>query len=406
MEVTNASGQKVSLLNGEHPTHFSYPRPKSHSYSRKSSCSTQMSRDESDSPLTSRKPSPTFSATATPQLSRFDSTSSQGTLNTPSPMTPNYTLEPMDQTKTVAPSRDTYYRPSEPYYAPMPQMQDATSQPYYNLALRQANDLLMDEAYPPLNESQLQTHFAFPSSELVTPISPRSSLQTPITAIPASTSQATSTAATSSNPKLSTKKKYPCPHAQIYSCIDTFTTSGHAARHGKKHTGEKNIHCPTCDKAFTRKDNMKQHERTHKTGSDSSSSSKAPTVATAASSNSLVSSESRENHNASRKRIKTARSNSTTVAPLSLVPKTSTETADGDAEDDEAEYQADTSDRPHRRRPGLTESLRYSTLSIDTRLAERSRPTLDRTITDDSQDGEGESPGLDALAMAASGMSS
>ncbi|KAK5104240.1 hypothetical protein LTS08_002127 [Lithohypha guttulata] len=50
------------------------------------------------------------------------------------------------------------------------------------------------------------------------------------------------------------KNKYP----------STFTTSGHAARHGKKHTGEKGVHCPVCDKAFTRKDNMKQHERTHK----------------------------------------------------------------------------------------------------------------------------------------------
>ncbi|KAL9107847.1 MAG: hypothetical protein Q9187_008373, partial [Circinaria calcarea] len=322
MEVTNASGRKVSLLNDEPPTYFSYPRPKSHSYSRKSSCSTQMSRDESNSPLTSTKPSPTFSATATPQLSRFDSTSSQGTLHTPSPMTPNYTFEPLDQTKTVTPSRDPYYRPNGPYYAPMPQMQDAASQPYYNLALRQANDLLMEEPYPSLNEAQIQTHFAFPPSELVTPISPQSGLQSPLTAIPAAAGPATPTVATSSNPKSSIKKKYPCPHAQIYSCADTFTTSGHAARHGKKHTGEKNIHCPTCDKAFTRKDNMKQHERTHKTGSDSSSSSKTPTIATVASSTSLVSSESRENQNASRKRIKTAPSDSTTVAPLSLVHET------------------------------------------------------------------------------------
>ncbi|KAK5956141.1 hypothetical protein OHC33_002714 [Knufia fluminis] len=60
------------------------------------------------------------------------------------------------------------------------------------------------------------------------------------------------------------KNKYPCPYAQSHNCSATFTTSGHAARHGKKHTGEKGVHCPICDKAFTRKDNMKQHERTHK----------------------------------------------------------------------------------------------------------------------------------------------
>ncbi|PKY07548.1 putative C2H2 transcription factor [Aspergillus campestris IBT 28561] len=65
------------------------------------------------------------------------------------------------------------------------------------------------------------------------------------------------------------KNKYPCPFAASHGCTATFTTSGHAARHGKKHTGEKSVHCPICDKAFTRKDNMKQHRRTHRTHSES-----------------------------------------------------------------------------------------------------------------------------------------
>lgn len=64
------------------------------------------------------------------------------------------------------------------------------------------------------------------------------------------------------------KNKYPCPYSASHGCSATFTTSGHAARHGKKHTGEKSVHCPVCDKAFTRKDNMKQHIRTHRTHSD------------------------------------------------------------------------------------------------------------------------------------------
>ncbi|KKZ67262.1 hypothetical protein EMCG_07067 [[Emmonsia] crescens] len=64
--------------------------------------------------------------------------------------------------------------------------------------------------------------------------------------------------------KVSKKNKYPCPYATSHSCTATFTTSGHAARHGKKHTGEKGVHCPICNKAFTRKDNMKQHRRTHR----------------------------------------------------------------------------------------------------------------------------------------------
>ncbi|KAI9928774.1 hypothetical protein ASPWEDRAFT_344534 [Aspergillus wentii DTO 134E9] len=64
------------------------------------------------------------------------------------------------------------------------------------------------------------------------------------------------------------KNKYPCPYAASHNCSATFTTSGHAARHGKKHTGEKSVHCPICNKAFTRKDNMKQHIRTHRTHSE------------------------------------------------------------------------------------------------------------------------------------------
>ncbi|RMZ78921.1 hypothetical protein DV737_g3671, partial [Chaetothyriales sp. CBS 132003] len=73
------------------------------------------------------------------------------------------------------------------------------------------------------------------------------------------------------------KNKYPCPYAQSHDCVATFTTSGHAARHGKKHTGEKGVHCPICKKAFTRKDNMKQHERTHKASASSSASDDAST---------------------------------------------------------------------------------------------------------------------------------
>lgn len=64
------------------------------------------------------------------------------------------------------------------------------------------------------------------------------------------------------------KNKYPCPYTASHGCTATFTTSGHAARHGKKHTGEKSVHCPICNKAFTRKDNMKQHIRTHRTHSE------------------------------------------------------------------------------------------------------------------------------------------
>ncbi|KIW67379.1 hypothetical protein, variant [Phialophora macrospora] len=98
----------------------------------------------------------------------------------------------------------------------------------------------------------------------------------PATSSPASVQPRTSPS-TSSAPSIGKKNKYPCPYAQSHHCQATFTTSGHAARHGKKHTGEKGVHCPICNKAFTRKDNMKQHERTHKGQSASSSNSESST---------------------------------------------------------------------------------------------------------------------------------
>jgi hypothetical protein len=69
------------------------------------------------------------------------------------------------------------------------------------------------------------------------------------------------------------KNRYPCPVAKKYNCNDYFTTSGHAARHAKKHTGRKDSFCPECNKAFTRKDNMEQHRRTHQNGRKASKES-------------------------------------------------------------------------------------------------------------------------------------
>lgn len=85
-----------------------------------------------------------------------------------------------------------------------------------------------------------------------------------------------STSKESIGPKPARKNKYPCPFAASHACTATFTTSGHAARHGKKHTGEKSVHCPICNKAFTRKDNMKQHIRTHRGHSEDRSSNSTP----------------------------------------------------------------------------------------------------------------------------------
>ncbi|MCJ1352146.1 MAG: Zinc finger and SCAN domain-containing protein 5B [Icmadophila ericetorum] len=404
MEGTNSSGRKVSLLNNDETSAY-FPYPRLNIHSRKSSYSTQMSREDSDSSQISSHSSPAFSLQSAPQLVRFDSTSSQSTLQTPSPMTPNYPFEPLEQPKTVTP-QDPYYRGinAPPYYASMPSQQDAAQQPYYNLPLRQTNDQLMEDTYPMLNESQIQQQYAYMPADLVSPVSAQSSLQTPITALPTPATQGTPGSNASSNAKTPAKKKYPCPHAQRFACTDTFTTSGHAARHGKKHTGEKNILCPTCNKAFTRKDNMKQHERTHKNGQDSPSSTRTPALSA---STTLSSTDSADY--SSRRRIKAAaRSRSTTVAPPSLSTTSTLDTDEMDLEEENEVPMSPTARtaRPQMRRTGIPETIQYSNLSIDTALAENSRPTFDRKVSVGSQDGEGESPGLDALAIAASGMGS
>ncbi|KAL4868360.1 hypothetical protein BDV12DRAFT_104266 [Aspergillus spectabilis] len=97
-----------------------------------------------------------------------------------------------------------------------------------------------------------------------------------VTEPPSPQTSIASTSKESVAPKPARKNKYPCPFAASHACTATFTTSGHAARHGKKHTGEKSVHCPICNKAFTRKDNMKQHIRTHRTHSDEMSSNSTP----------------------------------------------------------------------------------------------------------------------------------
>jgi hypothetical protein len=60
-------------------------------------------------------------------------------------------------------------------------------------------------------------------------------------------------------------KRYPCRYREEYRCSKTFTTSGHASRHAKIHTAEKAVPCEfeSCNKKFTRADNMKQHLETH-----------------------------------------------------------------------------------------------------------------------------------------------
>ncbi|KAJ8608593.1 hypothetical protein MRB53_039560 [Persea americana] len=114
---------------------------------------------------------------------------------------------------------------------------------------------------PQLNTQQLSLHQDPATLLYRSSNSPASEPSRVSTVSAASTTTANN--AKSAAPK---KNSYPCPMAKQFNCNDYFTTSGHAARHAKKHTGKKDAFCPECNKAFTRKDNMEQHRRTHQNG--------------------------------------------------------------------------------------------------------------------------------------------
>ncbi|KAL9047150.1 MAG: hypothetical protein Q9214_000205 [Letrouitia sp. 1 TL-2023] len=321
----DSSGRKVSLLNHEPSatttTTTTSTTPNRSRASRKSTSTDlpPMSRIDnglqSSSSSSSRYSSSPETNSRTPPLERHGSVASLGSLSTTSPMTPSYPIDPLDQQKRPSPYY-AYSRTNPQLYPALTPASESSVQPYYNLQGQAIPDPELEDPYH-INQAPLQplqTQFSFTDpvlaglspTSLAAPllVATTSQLQPrprphspPTTTVPKSsataavapTSQTTtsptdsknigvdgSNAAAASKPGI--KKKFPCPHAARFSCTDTFTTSGHAARHGKKHTGEKSVICPTCNKAFTRKDNMKQHERTHKNNTsrtnDSSSTPK------------------------------------------------------------------------------------------------------------------------------------
>ncbi|KAL8715230.1 MAG: hypothetical protein Q9220_001188 [cf. Caloplaca sp. 1 TL-2023] len=183
---------------------------------------------------------------------------------------------------------------------------------------------------------------------------------------PTSQSAATQTQPLISSPTATSttpaKKKFPCPHAGPYDCADTFTTSGHAARHGKKHTGEKSVVCPVCSKAFSRKDNMKQHERTHKNAAERADVS---------------------NHKQTL-RQRDGRSDSPSIPCAESVSSSTTEASGFDFAPMPTSY-SDTGGTSHQ----------------SSSKSSRSNRQFSRN-GEEEEDGDGESPGLDALAVAAS----
>lgn len=261
MDVHNQSRERVfSILNDNDSPSFVIRQRRSPSTDRKSPRTERPSLYRQ----TQYKRTSSFSSTgSSPPLLRYDSSSSKASNSSmdssPSPITPAYNFADPNVL-----AYDNVLRSDLAGYMPSP----TGITPFMDASLMIGPNTT--EPFPP--KMMQQPHVQYPI--LPAPIHPDlAQLPTPA---PSSNSAATSAGKQSPDEAMNgaagvKKNKYPCPYAQSHKCSATFTTSGHAARHGKKHTGEKGVHCPICNKAFTRKDNMKQHERTHK-GSNASNS--------------------------------------------------------------------------------------------------------------------------------------
>lgn len=242
MDGRNSTGRRISLLNDSSDAAATFvkihlPPLAAHSRAPSSCASTPR--------LTPQ----------TPQLSRSNSSDSRN-LASPSPSTPSsHSFDVGEHAQAQRVQQQQYFIQNQSYnkmddqhaamYPPIP---DATG--------------VMSSAYPmpqmPPQQISLQPNpQVFRSSN-----SPQSE--------PSRVSTVSATSTAKPQPK---KNQYPCPMAKQVGCTDFFTTSGHAARHAKKHTGKKDAFCPECNKAFTRKDNMEQHRRTHQNGRGASRTS-------------------------------------------------------------------------------------------------------------------------------------
>lgn len=175
---------------------------------------------------------------------------------------PQYTRPPASSESPATSPRGTRHHPDAVTEAVQPVSPGSSDGSAYDYFTSQRS------AYHPYaRQDPRREPYRFPSRG---PAAPRTPPETR-----SSTSETTSSQ-TGATRGTGRKNKYPCPYAASHGCSSTFTTSGHAARHSKKHTGEKSVHCPICNKAFTRKDNMKQHIRTHRTHSDEMRSTSEP----------------------------------------------------------------------------------------------------------------------------------
>lgn len=228
MDGRNSIGRKVSLLNDDSHTAAVLPRlpPLSVYYRPTHSPSPSLASTPSVSPQT-------------PRLVRSESSDSRGL--PPSPLTPPPTS--FDRLH-LSKSAHSHFFVGPASFA---KMDDSTP-----------------SVYPPVPDAQAVAPYPMPASQVAPSTAPvMSQPMAPSYRNSNSPVSESSRAAPAANKASTKKNQYPCPLAKVYNCSDFFTTSGHAARHAKKHTGKKDAFCPECNKAFTRKDNMEQHRRTH-----------------------------------------------------------------------------------------------------------------------------------------------
>lgn len=181
-------------------------------------------------------------------------------MDSPSPKTPLYQYD----AQLIA-QYDPLLRQDVPSYLPSPSTITPLMDGMMMISTPSQDPMLSYSGKPMNNDIMPQVYPALPNSPTI------DGHTIPTTSSSSSNSNSHLPPTTAANVPAK-KNKYPCPYASSHHCTATFTTSGHAARHGKKHTGEKGVHCPVCNKAFTRKDNMKQHERTHKASASGSNS--------------------------------------------------------------------------------------------------------------------------------------
>jgi hypothetical protein len=273
MDGRNSTGSKVSLLNdssdvaplatkAQHQlpslaaAHYSHHHHHHHnSQQHHSHYQHHHHSSRAHSRASSRTSTPSLSP-QTPPLVRSDSSDSR-TFGTPSPLTPaqhhsSYDRQQHDRQQQYFIVQHRYGKMDDPAMSMYPPPD--------------ASNLAMPSAYA--MPAQMPVQVAPPVQQPMQNMQPMQQ-QYRSSASPSSEPSRVSTVSAASNsarPVAPKKNQYPCPLSKQFNCSDYFTTSGHAARHAKKHTGKKDAFCPECNKAFTRKDNMEQHRRTHQNG--------------------------------------------------------------------------------------------------------------------------------------------